>query len=421
MPQPANGKANMVHDAQADLRATPALQPWRDRIIGLERIPAHRLMDHAANWRLHPSAQQAAVAGVLEEIGQVGALLVYQSVRQGGLCVIDGHLRKSLDPAAAWPCLVLDVSDAEADLLLATYDPIAAMASRDERALAALLGSVQTESAALAVMLRDLAADIGGPVAGDGGGDGGTPRAGAQGGGANDTLKVAAIREHYGVEPGQLWQCGVHRVLCGDATRPEDYVKILAGAEVQAVVTDPPYGVGIPYEGFADTLENVQGLVGAFMPLLEGYPVVALTPGIPAMWYYPRPAWLMAWVHPASTSSGPWGFNGLNPILVYGKDPYLQAGYGRRHDHVVLVDDRDGEMVHPCPKPLKMWSWLVERMTAEPAQTILDPFLGSGTSMIAAEQTNRRCFGIELDPGYVAVALDRWERATGLPPKLLNP
>ena len=49
------------------------------------------------------------------------------------------------------------------------------------------------------------------------------------------------------------------------------------------------------------------------------------------------------WVHPAATGSGPWGFNGLNPILVYGKDPYLQEGMGRRPDHLVLAADREGE------------------------------------------------------------------------------
>lgn len=428
MPQPANGTASLAPESRVSLKATPASQPWRDRIMGLERIPAHQLMDHAANWRLHPSAQHAALAGLLEDVGQVGALLVYQSARQGGLCVIDGHLRKSLDAQATWPCLVVDVDDQEADLLLATYDPLAAMALRDERQLAALLGSVQAESAGLAVLLQALAGGSGGPGAGDGGGDGGRPRAGAQGGGANNTFKVAATKAairalcaRYGVEEGQVWSCGVHRVLCGDACDPAAYAQVCSGSEVQAVVTDPPYGVGMPYEGFADTLENVQGLILAFMPCVEGYPVVALTPGIPAMWYYPRPAWVMAWVHPAPTSSGPWGFNGLNPILVYGKDPYLQAGYGRRPDHVVMNEDRDGESMHPTTKPLKVWSWLIERMTAEPAQTILDPFLGSGTSLIAAEQTSRRCLGMERDPGYVAVALDRWERTTGLPPKLLNP
>ena len=128
------------------------------------------MQDHAANWRLHPAGQQAALAGVLEEIGQAAALLVYHSARQGGLCVIDGHLRKSLDAEATWPCLVLDVTDEEADLLLATLDPLAAMAERDERALAALLGGLHSDHAAVTAMLSGLAeGDRAGGRTGDGG------------------------------------------------------------------------------------------------------------------------------------------------------------------------------------------------------------------------------------------------------------
>ena len=90
---------------------------WRDRIVSLKRIPASQLQSHAGDWRLHPAHQRQALAGVLEEVGQAAALLVYHSARQGGLCIIDGHLRSSLDTNATWPCLVLDVTDQEADIL----------------------------------------------------------------------------------------------------------------------------------------------------------------------------------------------------------------------------------------------------------------------------------------------------------------
>ena len=115
---------------------------WWDRIVSLERIPSSQLQSHAGNWRLHPAHQQQALAGILEEIGQAAALLVYHSDRQGGMCIIDGHLRSSLDPHASWPCLVLDVTDQEANLLAATLYRLAAMAERDERQLAALLGGL---------------------------------------------------------------------------------------------------------------------------------------------------------------------------------------------------------------------------------------------------------------------------------------
>jgi len=369
-------------------------------------------LDHAANWRVHPAHQAAALAGLLAEVGQAAALLVYRSERQGGLCVIDGHLRKGLDPHAVWPCLILDVNDQEADLLLATLDPLIAMANRDAAQLAALLGSLEPASAAVAELL---AAQGGPPAPASRHPAGYTPPART---GAEEA--IALLQSRFCVTPGQVWRCGRHVVVCGDATEAESYARVCRGTEVQAVVTDPPYGVGIPYEGFSDTLENVGRLIGGFMPHLEGYPVVALTTGVPAMWLYPRPAWVMAWVHPASSIPGPWGWAGFNPILVYGADPYLRAGLGKRQDHVVMVGDRGGEVLHPTTKPLKVWTWLVERMTTEPGQVILDPFLGSGTSLIAAEHTGRRCLGIEQDPGYVAVALDRYARATHDVPTLLQ-
>jgi hypothetical protein len=129
----------------------------RDRILDLRRIPARDLQDHQLNWRTHPSAQKDALAGVLEELGIAAALLVYDSPRQGGLCIIDGHLRKSLDPAQEWPCLVLDLDDDEAAYLLATHDPLGAMAEASREALAQVLETVQSGQASVQQLLVQLA------------------------------------------------------------------------------------------------------------------------------------------------------------------------------------------------------------------------------------------------------------------------
>jgi hypothetical protein len=116
---------------------------------------------HPGNWRDHPKAQADALLGVLKEVGIAGALLAYRSERQGGaLVVIDGHLRKDAAPTK-WPVLVLDVNDEEADYLLATHDPLAAMATADAGALDALLSSVNSGEAAVQAMLADLATHSG--------------------------------------------------------------------------------------------------------------------------------------------------------------------------------------------------------------------------------------------------------------------
>ena len=133
----------------------------RNRIKTLEYIHTRDLVAHPGNWRDHPKAQADALLGVLKEVGIAGALLAYRSERQGGaLVVIDGHLRKDAAPQR-WPVLVLDVDDAEADFLLATHDPLAAMATADAGALDALLSSVNSGEAAVTAMLADLATHSG--------------------------------------------------------------------------------------------------------------------------------------------------------------------------------------------------------------------------------------------------------------------
>lgn len=138
-----------------------SLPVLRDRILDLRRIPARDLQDHQHNWRTHPQAQREALQGVLQDLGIAAALLVYDSPRQGGLCVIDGHLRKSLDPAQEWPCLMLDLDDDEATYLLATHDPLGAMAEASREALAQVLETVQSGQASVQQLLADLAADAG--------------------------------------------------------------------------------------------------------------------------------------------------------------------------------------------------------------------------------------------------------------------
>lgn len=127
----------------------------RDRIRELRRVKASEIIPNPKNWRTHPPAQQQAIAGMLAEVGYADALIAYEGSL--GLTLIDGHLRAETTPDEEVPVLVLDVSDDEADKILATLDPLASMAGRDNEKLGSLLDGITSESDHVSEMLRALA------------------------------------------------------------------------------------------------------------------------------------------------------------------------------------------------------------------------------------------------------------------------
>jgi hypothetical protein len=138
----------------------------RDRIRELRRIPAADLLPHPRNWRKHPRGQREALRGALAEIGYADALLARETA-DGALMLIDGHLRAEITPQSIVPVLVLDVTEDESDKLLATLDPLAALAEPDADKLAALLETVETGNAALGELLADLAGQSAAPAPAD--------------------------------------------------------------------------------------------------------------------------------------------------------------------------------------------------------------------------------------------------------------
>ena len=132
----------------------------RDRIKGLKRVRAGDLIPNPKNWRTHPESQQNALRGILAEVGFVDALIA-RELPEGGLELIDGHLRAETTPDMKVPVLIVDLDDAEAAKVLATFDPLSAMAEADSAKLDAILREVDTGSEALQEMLAKLASDNG--------------------------------------------------------------------------------------------------------------------------------------------------------------------------------------------------------------------------------------------------------------------
>jgi hypothetical protein len=125
---------------------------FRDRIRELRRVAARSLRPHPRNWRLHPPEQQAALRGILADVGYADALLV-RECDDGSLELIDGHSRAETTPDQLVPVLVLDVTAEEAERILLTHDPLAGMAACHDETFQSLLANCSFESEAVQRML----------------------------------------------------------------------------------------------------------------------------------------------------------------------------------------------------------------------------------------------------------------------------
>lgn len=131
----------------------------KDRIVELRRVPASTLAPNPKNWRLHPINQQNALRGLLSEIGISAAAIAVE--RPEGLVLIDGHLRSVILGDEIIPVLIVDLTDAEADLLLTTFDSITGLADTDPEKLEQLLSEISTQSEAVQQMLDQMTTEHG--------------------------------------------------------------------------------------------------------------------------------------------------------------------------------------------------------------------------------------------------------------------
>jgi site-specific DNA-methyltransferase (adenine-specific)/modification methylase len=351
---------------------------------------------------------------LLAEVGYAGAALARET--PDGLQLIDGHLRAELAPDQKIPVLVLDVTEEEAGKLLATFDPVGKMAEADDQKLAKLLAEIDTESEALRAMLDGLAAE-----------------AGVQPGGNGQPVedpepqldRAAELQKEWGTALGQLWEipgkAGVHRVLCGDSTKAEDVGRVSCGDKIEACITDPPYGIGI----------NADGCKKHVNPKFTNTIIGDDTPFDPTPWLaYPRgciwgatcfydklPPGQIAWLAWDRTTKNDLALRNCEWEAAFAWPLRRPQMFRFMWQGAFRDGDRKGDSrhLHATQKPVELIRWCIEIVQGKGA--ILDPFLGSGTTLIAAEQLGRVCYGIEIEPKYVAVILQRAKDA-GLAPKL---
>ena len=189
-----------------------------------------------------------------------------------------------------------------------------------------------------------------------------------------------------------------------------DCLEVMRGLEDKSfdlVLTDPPYGVNYEYAEYNDTSKNLKKLVDNFMPeVLRIGKRILITCGNGNQHLYPKPDWTLAWVISAGAGQNKWGFTCWQPILAYGKDPFRENLMGARPD-IIQSNEISKDFGHSCTKPINLWSKLLLRGSVKETDTILDPFMGSGTTLVAAKLLGRKATGIEISERYCAIARER--------------
>src|SRR6185437_12717570 len=219
------------------------------------------------------------------------------------------------------------------------------------------------------------------------------------------TPLLAPVRAQY----GDLWQLGKHRLLCGDATCAEDVARLLGGVQIGACITDPPYGVSwnTDYRRFNGSVERNYLRVANDHKPFDPRPLLRFRSVV--LWG--------ANCYPSNLSTGSvlvWDkrWKSGKSFLTDGEVAWMNRGHGTYIYTLAASGSHFPDTrFHPTQKPVALNEWCMEK--AKAGQRVYDPYLGSGTTLIACERTGRTCYGMEIEPHYCDIILRRWEQATG--------
>jgi DNA modification methylase len=412
-----------------------ATAAWRNRITGQGEVDPKSLVANPANWRAHPREQQQGLAAALSEVGWVAQVLVNTTTGH----IVDGHLRVELAIARnepSVPVTYVELSEEEERLVLATLDPLAAMATAEKDALAALLAGLSPTDDALAALLAELgeANGIRRPILGD----------------PDDVPPLPDAADVY-VRPGDLFELGDHRLLCGDATNLDDVSRLLDGAEPKLLATDPPYGVSLdptwrdgvyndlgpaekPYmrtEGHRNTTLSGDTRIDwseAFelVPSLQvgyvwhaGIYAAEVAVGLQRVGF--EIASQVIWDKGLFAMSRGWYHWNHEPCWVIRRPGVPNLFLGERNQSTVwrapspkmiMAGSDEVKFDHPAQKPVLLFETPI-RNHLRLGEAVYDPFLGSGTCLVAAEILGRLCYGLEIEPRYCQLIIERWQGLTG--------
>jgi DNA (cytosine-5-)-methyltransferase len=387
--------------------------------VKLEQVPIDKLVPYARNARTHSKEQIAQLRASLREFGFVSPAVIDSKYN-----ILVGHGRVQAAREEGYktvPCVFAEnLIDAQKRAYILADNQLALNAGWDENMLSVELSDLQADDFDLSLLGfddKELEKLMAGPDDTEATDD--------------DFDLTAALEKASFVEKGDLWTVGKHRLLCGDATSPEDVERLMGGKTANLILTDPPYGVSFKAsDGLTIENDSLKGdefykfLLSAFTNMaahLEkggaAYVFHADTEGLNF-----RKAFIDAGFHLAGVCI--WVKNSLvlgrsdyqwqhEPILYgflqNGKHPWYSD---RKQTTIWNFDKPKRNKDHPTSKPLDLLSYPIKNSSQENA-IVLDTFGGSGSTMMACEQMNRVCYMSELDPKYASVILRRYVEDTG--------
>jgi site-specific DNA-methyltransferase (adenine-specific) len=388
--------------------------------LRIELIPVETLIPYARNSRTHSDEQVAQIAASIREFGFTNPVLIDE--HDG---IIAGHGRTIAARKLGMnevPCIRLThLSETQRRAYIIADNKLALNAGWDEQMLSLELKALEEmdfdlaltgfESDELDALLSEL--DDEGDESDDT---------------ANDVpeLPVEPI-----TQPGDLWLLGKHRLLCGDSTRIDQVERLMEGNQADLLITDPPYNVA--YEGgtgltimnddmsnndFRQFLRDVYASADALMrPGAVFYIWHADSEGLNFRGAAADVGWqvrqCLIWNKNALVL-GRQDYHWKHEPCIYGWKDGAAHYWGSDRSQTTVLDfnkpSRNGE--HPTMKPVELFEYQIQN-SSQRGDKVLDLFGGSGTTLIACEQTHRQAFLMELDPKYCDVIVKRWETLTG--------
>ena len=405
----------------------------------VERVPLDDLALHPRNVR---EGDVGAIMESLRHHGQYRPIVVQRATPEGEprMVILAGNHTARAAKELGWSHILaalVDVTDEQGiEIMLAdnrTHD-----LGRDrEEDLAALLASLDSSSLARTAWTRDDLDEMIEDLDRD---------AARRKQGQTDPNDVPQDTTAVGIERGDLFALGRHRLLVGDSADPADVARLLGGAKPRLLVTDPPYGVQLDPR-WRDGVFNAMG--AAEQPYMQedknatisGDTIVdwshafALVPSLEVAYVW------HAGVHAAEVARGleSLGFV-IRSQIIWAKTQLVisRGDYHWQHEpcwyavrkgktaewvgdrtlstvwtlaspKMIMAGSAEERYDHPAQKPIET----MQRPIANHRGDVYEPFVGSGTTIIGAEREGRACYGMEIEPRYARIAIDRWQAYTG--------